>query len=132
MLKNLTRKELYFYIGSACGVVIGLVFLIIGIIADHLAVTSALYKMQAAFPWRYIGLIIVGASIIFAIVVLVLYAKKIDRVSDRELRRKHRLSAMMSDVENKEQIIANNPQTETKVKEDNVIINNESNNDHSI
>ncbi len=105
MFKKLSRKELVLYCSSIVVGIIGFVFLLLGIIADNLGVTSDLYKAQGNFPWRYLGFIIIGVAVIFAIIVLCVFAKKIDRVTDREIRRKQRLSAMMSDIEKKDEIV---------------------------
>lgn len=105
MLKKLSLKELILYGVSALIALIGLIFLILGIVADNLGVTSSLYKVQSGFPWRYLGLILIAVAVIFAIIVLSVFAKKVDRISDREARRKQRLSAMMSDIEKQEEIV---------------------------
>ena len=115
MLKKLSKKEIILYASSLVVAVVGLVFLLLGVIADNLGIDSPLYKAQAKFPWRYLGLIIIAVAVIFAIIVLCVYAKKVDRVSDRELRRKQRLSAMMSDIEQKEEIVV----SEGKIVEEN-------------
>mgnify|MGYP003304293471 CR=1 FL=1 len=124
MLKKLSRTELILYIVSVVIALVGFVFLLLGVIADNLGVDHPLYLAQAKFPWRYLGLILIGVAIIFAIIVLCVYAKKVDRVSDRELRRKQRLSAMMSDIEKKEEIVVSEgkivdekPQEDTKEPE---------------
>lgn len=98
-------KELVLYGVSILIALIGLVFLILGIVADNGPVDSELYKAQGSLPWRYLGFILMGIGAIFAIIVLCVFAKKIDRVTDRELRRKQRLSAMMSDIDKKEEIV---------------------------
>lgn len=105
MLKKLSFKELVLYATSAVIALVGLVFLILGIVADNLGIDSPLYKAQAGFPWRYLGLIIICVAVIFAITVLCVFAKKTDRVADREARRKQRLNAMMSDIEKQEEIV---------------------------
>ncbi|MCQ2792447.1 MAG: hypothetical protein MJ208_02875 [Bacilli bacterium] len=105
MLKKLSKNELILYAVASSIAFIGLVFLLLGIIADNLDINSALNKAQASFPWRYIGLILILGAVIFALIVLLAYAKRIDRVTDRELRRKQRLSAMMSDLDKKEEIV---------------------------
>ena len=105
MLKKLSKNELILYAVASSIAFIGLVFLLLGIIADNLDINSALNKAQASFPWRYIGLILILGAVIFTLIVLLAYAKRIDRVTDRELRRKQRLSAMMSDLDKKEEIV---------------------------
>lgn len=105
LLEKLSVKELALYVTSIVIAILGFVFLIIGVVADNLGVDNPLYQMQAAFPWRYIGFILIGVAVIFAIIVLCAFAKKTDRISDREMRRKQRLSAMMSDIEKQEEIV---------------------------
>lgn len=121
MLKKLSVKELAFYIAAGVIALVGLVFTLLGVIADNLGVNHPLYKAQGNFPWRYLGLILIGVAVIFAIIVLSVFAKKVDRVTDRELRRKQRLSAMMSDIEKQEEIVVSDGkivEEEKKVEEE--------------
>ena len=117
LLKKLSIKELVLYIISALIALIGLIFLILGVVADNLSVNDPLYLAQANFPWRYLGFILIGIAVIFAIIVLCVFAKKIDRVADRELRRKQRLSAMMSDIEKEEIVVSEGKIVEEKHEE---------------
>lgn len=105
MLKKLSFKELVLYATSAVIALVGLIFLILGVVADNLGIDSPLYKAQGGFPWRYLGLILISIAVVFAITVLCVFAKKTDRVADREARRKQRLNAMMSDIEKQEEIV---------------------------
>lgn len=105
MLKKLSRQELIPYAISVVAGVVGLVFLLLGIIADNLDVNHPLNKAQASFPWRYLGLILIIGAVVIFVTTLLVFAKKIDRKADRELRRKQRLSAMMSDVDKQEEIV---------------------------
>lgn len=117
LLKKLSIKELVLYAISILIALIGLVFLILGIVADNLSVNDPLYLMQAKFPWRYLGFILISIAVVFAIITLCVFAKKIDRVADRELRRKQRLSAMMSDIEKEEIVVSEGKIVEEKKEE---------------
>lgn len=105
MLKSVSKKELAWYVGSIIVGVTGLVFIILGIIGDNLQVDNWINIAQAAFPWRYLGLIILLAAVIVFIITLLVNAKKVDRVNDRAMRRKQRLSAMMSDIKKDESTV---------------------------
>lgn len=117
LLKKLSIKELVLYAISILIALIGLVFLILGIVADNLSVNDPLYLMQAKFPWRYLGFILISIATVFVIITLCVFAKKIDRVADRELRRKQRLSAMMSDIEKEEIVVSEGKIVEEKKEE---------------
>lgn len=106
-LAKVSRNELISYVIATIVVVIGLVFLILGIVADNLPVTSELAKAQPAFPWRYIGLIVIAVGITVYLVTLLIYAKQVDRVYDKEKRRKQRLQAMMSDAKDEDTFVVN-------------------------
>ena len=116
MLKKVSRPERIIYYSSLVASFIGVVFIILGIIGNNLDPKTSLYKIQQAFSWRYIGLIIIAAALITSLVCLCVNAKKVDRIADRESRRKQRLSAMMSDLDKKEDTIVIN---EGKIVESN-------------
>lgn len=105
MFKKLSRSEIICYSVSLFAAVVGLVFLILGIVGSNISVSSTLAKVQANFSWRWIGLIIIGCAAIFALIILLVNARKVDRVTERELRRKQRLTAMMSDIKKEENIV---------------------------
>lgn len=102
MLKNISKKELAWYIGAIIIGVTGLVFIVLGIVGDNLPVDNWLNIVQSAFRWRYLGLILLAFGVIVFIITLLVNAKKVDRVNDRAMRRKQRLSAMMSDIKKDE------------------------------
>lgn len=124
MQHKIEKKELRLYIASGLVAIVGVVFLILGIVGSHLSPRSDLYKIQENFSWRYIGLIIIAASVIFALIVLLYFAKKVDRISDRELRRKQRLSAMMQNDESEKFVVSDGKvvqKQEKKVEEDHTV-----------
>jgi len=90
---------------SAFITVVGLVFLILGIVGSNIDTTMTLAKIQSKFSWRWIGLIIIGCAVIFALIILLVNARKVDRVTEREQRRKQRLTAMMSDIKKEENTV---------------------------
>lgn len=104
-LKKVSLNELIWYIASIFIMIIGLIFIILGIVGDSLPVDNPLRKVQENFSWRYIGLIIFAFAVIVFIIVLLIYGKKAERVMDREARRKQRLQAMLSDNEEKKETI---------------------------
>lgn len=108
MLKKLTLKEIVLYSASIIIGLVGIVFTILGIVGAHIPVTSSLAKIQIGFSWRWIGLIILAVAVILALITLLVVAKKTDRITEREIRRKQRLSAMMSDIDNKEETVVIN------------------------
>jgi len=108
MFKKLSTKEIIFYLIALAAFLTGVIFAILGIVGSHLSVDSYLFKVQIKFSWRWIGLIIIGCGVIIALITLLISAKKTDRISEREIRRKQRLSAMMSDVEEKEETVVIN------------------------
>lgn len=105
MLKKLSRSELICYSISVFVAVAGIVFLILGIVGDNISSSISLAKIQANFSWRWIGLILMGAAIIFALIILLVNARKVDRITEKEQRRKQRLTAMMSDIKKEENTV---------------------------
>jgi len=105
MLKKLSFKEIVCYAISIFIAIVGLVFVILGIVGSNIDSSYPLAKVQVGFSWRWIGLIIIGSSVIFTLVVLLVNARKVDRITERELRRKQRLTAMMSDIKKEENTV---------------------------
>lgn len=105
MLKKLPLKELICYSASAFATLVGVVFLILGIVSDNGSTSSTLAKAQANFSWRWVGLIIIACAFVFALIILLVNARKVDRVTEKELRRKQRLTAMMSDIKKEENTV---------------------------
>jgi len=105
MLNKLSFKEIVCYAISVFVAVVGLVFVILGIVGSSIDTSYPLAKIQAKFSWRWIGLIIIGCAVIFALIVLLVNARKVDRVTERELRRKQRLTAMISDIKKEENTV---------------------------
>lgn len=105
MLKKLSRSEIVCYAISIFVSVVGLVFVILGIVGSNINTSSALAKAQSKFSWRWIGLIIIGCAVIFALIIMLVNARKVDRITEREQRRKQRLTAMMSDIKKEENTV---------------------------
>lgn len=105
--KKFHQKETFFVVFSLITIVIGVVFLILGIVADHLSEQSDLAKWQhtLAMPIRYIGLIIFAGGVVILLCSLLFFAKQVDRVYEKEKRRKQRLEAMMSDTDDKAETV---------------------------
>ena len=99
------NKEKACYAASGALGLAGFILIILGIIADNLKPSSELNKAQASFKFRWLGLIFIGAAVAFALIVLLVNAKKTDRVIERETRRKQRLNAMMYDIKKDEQTV---------------------------
>lgn len=98
-------KEIICYSISGFIALVGVVFLILGIVGANISQKSTLAKIQENFSWRWIGLILIGVAVIFALIVLLVSARKVDRVIEREQRRKQRLTAMMSDANKEENTV---------------------------
>lgn len=81
--------------------------MILGLVADNLSVgnTLDLFQQKMAIPLRFVGLIIFACALIFFLIVTLVFAKQVDRVIERETRRKQRLEAMLNDNDSKERIL---------------------------
>lgn len=100
--KKLSKKELAWYIFAGIIALVGLVFLIFGIIGDHFpglyednwiaASESGWLKPWSGFGYRWWGLILLGIAALIAIISLTVFAKEDDRDTERALRRQQRLA----------------------------------------
>ena len=101
--KKLTRKEIAWYVIASIIGVIGLVFLVFGIVGDYFpglyednwiaASESGWLKNWSGLGYRYWGIILIAAAAFIAIIALAVFAKEGDRDADRERRRAQRLGA---------------------------------------
>ena len=99
---KLKKKELVWYIIAGILALVGLVFLVFGIVGDHLPVTYAdnwIYVSEAAWltnwshmGYRVWGIILIAAAAVLAALVLTLFAREGDRDSERATRRAQRLA----------------------------------------
>lgn len=105
LLNKLKKSELICYSASIFVSVVGIVFVILGIVGSNISQNSQLAKIQLGFNWRWIGLILIGAAVIFALIILLVNAHKSDRIIEKETRRKQRLTAMMSDASKEENTV---------------------------
>ena len=106
-LSRLSRNELISYVvGTVIGLA-GLAVLILGIVADNLPIDNDFAKSQPAFPLRYLGLIIFAVGVLVYIATLSIYAKKTDRVLDKEKRRQQRLQAMLNEAPADDAVVVN-------------------------
>lgn len=93
---EMSAKEKAWYIITSAVAIIGLAFVVLGIIGDLLSYGNPLQKVSDSFflPWRYFGLIILAVAVVVLVLALSINAKKTDRAADKALRRQQRLEAM--------------------------------------
>lgn len=99
--KKLSTKEIVWYSIAAFFALAGLVFLVVGIVGEHLPMLAsengilisekAWLTSWSPLGYRYWGIILVGAAALLAVVCLTLFAREGDRDSERALRRAQRL-----------------------------------------
>ena len=99
--KKLSKKEIAWYCIAAFFGLAGLVFLIVGIVGEHLPMLAsdngilvsekAWLTSWSPLGYRYWGLILIGAAALLAVVCLTFFAREGDRDSERALRRAQRL-----------------------------------------
>ncbi|MBO5529693.1 MAG: hypothetical protein J6A47_10355 [Bacilli bacterium] len=100
--KKLSNKEIAWYVVASVIAVVGLVFLVFGIVGDHFpglyednwiaASENAWIKAWSHLGYRWWGLILLGVAALVAIISLTAFAKEGDRDSERALRRQQRLA----------------------------------------
>ena len=100
--KILSRKEITWYVIAGILAFVGLVFVVFGIVGDHLPVLSsdnwvlisesAWLKNWSGMGYRYWGLILLGAGTLIAVIALVYFASSGDRDTERAARRAQRLA----------------------------------------
>ena len=111
--KRLRGKELFWYIFSGIIGLLGLIFLVFGIVGDHWQVLySDNWILQSENVWlknwshigyRWWGLILLGIAAFISIVSLTLFAREGDRDSERALRRAQRLAIEAEPLEEQHQ-----------------------------
>ena len=99
---SLPRKEIAWYVFASFLAVVGLTFIVIGIVGDHLPVKSSdnwVLISEAAWlsnwshmGYRYWGIILLAAGTLIGCTALTMFARSGDRDSERALRRAQRLS----------------------------------------
>ena len=99
---KLKKKEIFWYALAGVIAVTGLVFVVFGIIGDHLPVLASdnwVRNSEKAWliPWihmgyRYFGIILVLIAAFVAMLSLTLFAREGDRDAERNLRRAQRLA----------------------------------------
>ncbi len=109
--KKLSLKEIVWYIIAGFFGLAGLVFLVLGIVGEHLPVLSSengILLSEAAWltswsplGYRYWGIILVLASSLLAVICLTLFAREGDRDVERALRRAQRLGVTKTQDEPK-------------------------------
>ncbi len=109
--KKLSIKEIVWYIIAGIFGLAGLVFLVVGIVGEHLPVLSSengILLSEAAWltswsplGYRYWGIILVLAASLLAVICLTLFAREGDRDVERALRRAQRLGVSQSQEEPK-------------------------------
>ncbi len=107
--KPLRGKELVWYIIAGTIALLGLIFVVFGIVGDHWQVLySDNWILQSENVWlknwsnlgyRWWGLILLGVAAFIAVVSLTLFAREGDRDSERALRRAQRLAIEAEPVE---------------------------------
>ena len=104
MKNKLSRFEIVFYTLSGLLFIAGIVFVILGIIADHASPNDPLQNAQNAFfSFRYFGLILLSSGTVIAVLSLLLFARGAEKRAEREERRKQRLE--MAEKIEKEEVI---------------------------
>ena len=96
------RKERFWYVLGGFLAFAGLVFVIFGIIGDHMPVKASdnwvIYSQNmwltnwSGMGYRYWGLILLGAGTLIAVIALVYFASSGDRDTERAARRAQRLA----------------------------------------
>ena len=99
---SLPRKEIAWYVFDSFLAVVGLTFIVIGIVGDHLPVKSSdnwVLISEAAWlsnwshmGYRYWGIILLAAGTLIGCTALTMFARSGDRDSERALRRAQRLA----------------------------------------
>ena len=124
--KKISVFELVWYI--LCGLVAlwGLTYICIGVI-NHFASISSLNDFCNGFKGMFKlsihvwGALIIAIAAVAAVIVLLVFAKTVDRASDREQRRSARLSALKKNDEKvvdeqKAEVVSETPVEEAKAE----------------
>ena len=104
--KKLTNKEIAWYVIASIIAVVGLTFLVFGIIGDHFpgdysdnwvaASENGWIKAWSGLGYRWWGIILLVAAAFLAILVMNIFAKEGDRDTERAIRRQQRLAMSSS------------------------------------
>lgn len=99
--KKLSTKEIVWYSIAAFFGLAGLVFLVVGIVGEHLPMLASengilisekvWLTSWSPLGYRYWGIVLVGAAALLSVVCLTLFAREGDRDTERALRRAQRL-----------------------------------------
>ena len=101
--KGLKKKEIFWYVLSGVIALVGIVFIVFGIVGDYLPVLASenwvrISEAQAwPFTWlnlgyRQLGIILVLIAAFVVMLALTLFAREGDRDAERNLRRAQRLA----------------------------------------
>lgn len=97
-MKKISTKEFIWYAAAGLIIVAGLILMIFGIVGynvegtiDSNFILKAEESMKIGF--RFLGLIIMAAGILFGALVLLINAKRADRDVEKQIRRQQRISA---------------------------------------
>ena len=101
--KCLKKKEIFWYVFSGVIALVGIVFIVFGIVGDYLPVLASenwvrISEAQAwPFTWlnlgyRQLGIILVLIAAFVVMLALTLFAREGDRDAERNLRRAQRLA----------------------------------------
>ncbi len=119
---SLPRKEIAWYVFASFLAVVGLTFIVIGIVGDHLPVKSSdnwVLISEAAWlsnwshmGYRYWGIILLAAGALIGCTALTMFARSGDRDSERALRRAQRLAAVSEEepVVKEAEVISTKPE----------------------
>ena len=97
-MKKISIKEFLWYAAAGLVVVAGLILMIFGIVGynikgtiDSNFIMKAEESMKIGF--RFLGLIIMAAGILFGVIVLLINSRRADRDIEKQVRRQQRISA---------------------------------------
>jgi len=122
-MKKVTTKEFIWYLAAGLLAFLGLIAVIFGIIGYHMAGpagTNFVIQFEEKlnnFPLRFIGLILIAAGLVLAVIVLLINAKKADREVEKRIRREQRLAAQANqtiEVKKAVEIIEEKPAVEVE------------------
>lgn len=109
---GISKKELTWYVLAGIFAFVGLLFVVFGVVGDHLPVISsenwvlvsenAWLKNWSGIGYRYWGLILLGIGTVIAVSALTYFARSGDRDSERAARRAQRLALESEEEEAKE------------------------------
>ena len=124
---KLKRKEIAWYVISGILAFVGLVFVVFGIVGDHLPVKASdnwviISEKAWLSNWSHIGyrvwgIILVAAGALIAAIALTLFAKEGDRDTERAQRRAQRLAIEAEPLPVQEAEVVEAPKEEAKPSE---------------